>query len=269
MEKLKIKIHPTFIIFACLLIYFGYGFLFFNYFIVILVHEFSHAFVASKLGYQINNIKLIPFGICLNLESCNLKPNDEIKIAIAGPLSNLILFILCLSLYWIWPACYNILNLFCFANLVTCLFNLLPAFPLDGGRIVLGLLKTKFSLKKSIVICKIISIVLSVALIIIFIISCFVEMNLTYLFVSICIITGITDKNISLKYSLIHYNLLKKNASILKEKSIVIFDDMPIQNVVRFIDRFSYLKVTVINKDKEVVNIFYEDEILNLLYEKA
>ena len=58
MEKIKIKIHPTFIIFACLLIYFNKFGLFANYLFVMFIHEFAHAVAAKRLGYKINYIKL-------------------------------------------------------------------------------------------------------------------------------------------------------------------------------------------------------------------
>ena len=63
MGKIKIRIHPMFVLFACFLVYFGQAFLFFNYLVVLFLHEYSHAFVASRLGYEIKNISLYPFFI--------------------------------------------------------------------------------------------------------------------------------------------------------------------------------------------------------------
>ena len=124
----------------------------------IIIHELAHAFVAKKLGYKLNNIKLIPFGICLNLNSNQISPKDEIKIAIAGPLINLFLCLILICIWWFLPSTYNFTNVFCYANLITCLFNLIPAFPLDGGRILHAMLKENFSSKKSLKLTKIINI---------------------------------------------------------------------------------------------------------------
>ena len=143
MEKLKINIHPTFIVFACLLIYFGQALLFFNYLLVIFLHELSHAFIARRLGYNIKNIKLIPFGICLNINSFSITPKDEIKIALAGPITNLFLVLCTVAIWWVFPSTYNYTYIFCYANFITAIFNLIPAFPLDGGRVLLAILKQK------------------------------------------------------------------------------------------------------------------------------
>ena len=112
MEKIKIKIHPTFIIFACILVYFGKLLLFLNYILVIFLHELAHLLVARRLGYNIKSIKVIPFGVSLNIDSFNLMPRDEIKIALAGPMLNFLLSILCLSVWWVFPETFNYTYLF-------------------------------------------------------------------------------------------------------------------------------------------------------------
>ena len=174
MEKLKIKIHPTFIVFACVLVYFKQFVLFANYLLVIFIHELSHALVAKRLGYKINYIKVIPFGICLDINSYELMPKDEIKIAVAGPLVNFILAFFMLALWWIVPASYNHTYLFCYANFITGAFNLIPAFPLDGGRIFLSVFKMYTNSRaKAVKFCKIINVIVAVCLLVLFIYSCF------------------------------------------------------------------------------------------------
>lgn len=265
MEKLKINVHPTFIIFACILIYFGQALLFFNYLFVMFIHEFSHAVVARRLGYNIKNIKLIPFGICLNINSFNLLPKDEIKIALAGPIVNFFIALSTIALWWIFPYTYNYTYIFCYANFITGAFNLIPAFPLDGGRILLSIIKQKINIKNAIKICKIINILLSVFLISLFIYSCFNLLNLTYLFVTFCIISGVFEKNQFQSYTLINYGVLKKVGRVIKIKPILISQEEPIYRVCKFIDNFSYLSVSVSDSEKNILAVFTETEALKLL----
>ncbi len=265
MEKLKIKIHPTFIIFGCLLVYFGQGFLFLNYLCVIFLHELAHAFVARKLGYNIKNIKLIPFGICLNINSSEIMTEDEIKIALAGPICNLILSLFCFAIWWLFPASYNYTYLFCYANLITCLFNLLPAFPLDGGRILRGIIRSKSNKDISSKICKIVNIVLCVLLLVLFILSCFVRVNITYLFVIFCLLTGIFDKNEQDKYTFIQFSTVKKSKKIVKLKNLYISEDEMLYKVCRHIDSFSYLNLYIFDKDEHLKIILSEQEYLGLI----
>jgi len=264
MEKIKVKIHPTFIVFACLLIYFGQSILFFNYLIVMFVHEFAHAFVAKRLGYNIKNIKLIPFGISLNMNADNLMPKDEIKIALAGPIVNLFLSLVTISIWWLFPESYNYSYIFCYANFVTAIFNLIPAFPLDGGRVLLSLLKQKYSLKNSIKFCKIINVVISVLLLFLFVWSCFVSINFTYLFVIFCVLSGVLDNNKMQNYTLINYGVLKKIGRVVKLKQIVISQNEPLYRVCKYIDNFSYLSISVLNEDKNIIFVFTESDFLKL-----
>jgi len=228
------------------------------------VHEFAHAFVAKRLGYNIKNIKLIPFGISLNMNADNLMPKDEIKIALAGPIVNLFLSLVTISIWWLFPESYNYSYIFCYANFVTAIFNLIPAFPLDGGRVLLSLLKQKYSLKNSIKFCKIINVVISVLLLFLFVWSCFVSINFTYLFVIFCVLSGVLDNNKMQNYTLINYGVLKKIGRVVKLKQIVISQNEPLYRVCKYIDNFSYLSISVLNEDKNIIFVFTESDFLKL-----
>ena len=217
--------------------------------------------VARRLGYNIKNIKLIPFGICLNINSFNILPKDEIKIAVAGPIVNFFIALLTIALWWVFPETYNYTYIFCYANFITGSFNLIPAFPLDGGRILLSVIKQKTNVKNAIKICKIINILLSILLILLFIYSCFVSINLTYLFVTFCILSGVFEKNNFQKYTLINYGVLKKIGKVVKIKSILISQEEPIYRVCKYIDNFSYLSVSVSDKEKNIIAVFSETEL--------
>ena len=268
MEKLRVNVHPTFILFAILLIYFGQGFLLFNYLLTIFLHEYSHAFVARKLGYNLQNIKLIPFGICLNMKSSVLNPKDEIKIAIAGPAMNFFLCLFCFSLWWIFPSTYNHTNIFCYANFIICFFNFLPAFPLDGGRIMLAVIKNKTSEKNAIKFCKIINITLSILLVIIFVWSCFIRVNLTYLFVVFCIVSGVFEVNENSKYSQINFSNKRKVGRVVKIKNLYVKDSEKIFKLCKFIDNFSYVNLYVYDDFENLKAIISEKDYVKLL-EKA
>lgn len=265
MEKLKIKIHPTFIVFACLLIYFKQGFLFLNYLSVIFIHEFAHAIVARRLGYNIKNIKLIPFGICLNINSNELLPKDEIKIALAGPLINFCLALITMAIWWIFPSLYNYTYMFCYSNFVTGVFNLIPAFPLDGGRVLLSFLKQKSNNKSAIKFCKAINIIVVLVLLAMFIFSCFYIVNLTYLFVIFCVLSGVFDKSNNYNYTFINFGLKKKIGKIIKIKPLFLSEEEPLYRVCRHIDNFSYLKLYIGDAQKNVIATLTEQQFLNLI----
>ena len=107
----------------------------------VIAHEFSHALVARRLGIPIGNITLFLFGGVASILREPGTPGDEAKMAAAGPLASLVLSAIFAGLSlgadrlnWGWVT--TLFTLVASANLVLALFNLLPAFPSDGGRLL-------------------------------------------------------------------------------------------------------------------------------------
>jgi len=126
-------------------------------FLCVLLHEFGHSLVAQRLGIEIHSITLLPIGGVSNLESLPEKPADEVKITVAGPLVNVVLAPIFFGVGLLLGAVPRVpVDLFTgigsvgqfffylgYVNVVLAVFNLLPAFPMDGGRILRALLATR------------------------------------------------------------------------------------------------------------------------------
>lgn len=266
MGKIKFKIHPLFLVFAATLVYFGQGVLFVNYLVVMIFHEYAHAYAARKLGYNLQNIKLIPFGICLNLNSTTLDPVDEIKIAIAGPLCNFILGAGMIAIWWLFPATYNVTNLFCYANFVTAIFNLLPAFPLDGGRVLHACSSKMFGRDKASKVCKISSAILCIMLFLLFVFSFYISHgNFTYLFVIFCLLTGFSQKDEKLSYSFFNLSKVKKDKNVLKVKTLYVRDDVKLFKLCKYIDSATFLNLYVCDENGDFVDNINEKDLGKLL----
>lgn len=103
---------------------------------VVLAHETAHALVARRMGVTVNTVELLPFGgVARAGPELAVHPVREIYVAAAGPACNLALFGTGVALknYGIWHD--ELGSFFLQCNLLVALFNLLPALPLDGGRI--------------------------------------------------------------------------------------------------------------------------------------
>lgn len=207
---MKLRFHPIFICLAFVLIITGMGFEMFVYTCVVCLHELAHYLVAKKLGYTLNKLYLLPYGVCLSYKSECFTPEDEIYIALAGPISNALLCIIFIALWWIFPCTYEFTMFACFASFVTFIYNLLPVYPLDGGRVLSAIFKVKFKKELGKKIIKIINIIFSIIFFLIFLISIFYRINFNYLMISIIILTGLIETNFESKYELINHKMRKK-----------------------------------------------------------
>jgi len=115
----------------------------------VLLHELGHALVARRLGVHVAGIELSFFGGAAKMVQMPRTPNHELAIAAAGPAVSLALGVAGLALGALLPIpLFGSINLFATIgaiNLVLAAFNLIPALPMDGGRILRALLAHKMS----------------------------------------------------------------------------------------------------------------------------
>jgi Zn-dependent protease len=108
-------------------------------FVSVFLHELSHALVALNLGVRVSGIRLHVFGGVSELETEPPTPRAELLIAIVGPLTSFAIAALCYGLGRSVagvPWALALTGYLAAVNLVVGLFNLVPGFPLDGGRIL-------------------------------------------------------------------------------------------------------------------------------------
>lgn len=200
--KIK-KLHPAFFVFSVIVLCFGYGIFFLLYLVAIVIHELAHAIVARRLGYKLENFYLMPYGAALKYQDI-FAENDELKIAIAGPIASLFAGFLTVAVWWIFPGTYNVTQNFVLANFALAIFNFLPAFPLDGGRVLINILSEKMPRSKALKIAIIFNYVFSGLFLILFVISIFVKINFNFLIVAIFLFIGVFDGIFQGKYQPIY-----------------------------------------------------------------
>ncbi len=148
-HKTKTKVGASFFALTFFMLITKNAYFFCCYAFAVLLHEFSHGKMANKLGYNTNEIKLSAFGAVLYGSFEQTSCGDEVKIALAGPICNLCLAVVTLACWWLYPECYVFTQPFYMANLCVFFVNLLPCYPLDGGRVLFALLNNKYGHKIS------------------------------------------------------------------------------------------------------------------------
>jgi stage IV sporulation protein FB len=117
-------------------------------FACVVVHELAHCVVGQAHGAVVRDIVLLPIGGMSRLERLPPRPEDELAMAIAGPIASAALGVAAgavagavgVALLPVDLATGSLLARLCWVNLLLAAFNLLPAFPLDGGRVLRALL---------------------------------------------------------------------------------------------------------------------------------
>lgn len=164
-----------------------YTLLFISVFASVVMHEYGHALTARKYGVETRDIILLPIGGVARLERLPENPMEEFWVAVAGPLVNIGLAAV-LSIYFLFVSFdeifltleildferrspIGVMSLFIPAviigNLVLAIFNLIPAFPMDGGRILRALLSLKMERAQATRIASIIGQVLALGFVVV------------------------------------------------------------------------------------------------------
>ena len=123
-------------------------------FLCVLLHEFGHIFTARAFGVPTPYVTLLPIGGVAQLERIPEEPGQEFLIAIAGPLVNVFITILLVAVggatlqtnaaAGLDNMQFSLIYRLAAVNLFLALFNMIPAFPMDGGRVLRALLASRF-----------------------------------------------------------------------------------------------------------------------------
>lgn len=168
---IDIEIHLTFfLLLAFFFIAMGFNglALIIGVFFFVTIHELCHSLAASYFGIKVKRITLLPIGGIASMSEVPTKPYQELIISLAGPLSNMIIVIVFYyPLYLLlgreqlmypllvmagrapYAGQFNVIAHIYWINLVLAVFNIIPAFPMDGGRVLRSLLAYKLGYREA------------------------------------------------------------------------------------------------------------------------
>lgn len=161
---ISINIHVTFLLLLLIFLTSGLKWLFLilGIFCFVTIHELCHSLVAKRFGITVREITLLPIGGVASMTKMPDKPSQEFLISIAGPAFNIfVILVFYFPLKYIlgpsvlfhqplstatWPLTIAYVY---WINLILAIFNLIPAFPMDGGRVLRALLARKIGYQKA------------------------------------------------------------------------------------------------------------------------
>lgn len=253
---MKIKIHPLFLAAGLLSALFGGLPLFVICALTALLHECGHIFCAARLGFECTKISLMPYGASATCDLEGISSADEIKLALAGPAVNLALCVGVAGLWWFYPTSYAYTDVIFYANSAMLLLNLLPAYPLDGGRVANCILRKFLKSRAVNFTLRFLNILTVAALVAVYFT---VLKNISVLTVAAFLLCSAFEKSPPVQ----KINFAAKKKKRGKEIRYIILDESAtFKDALRFVDSSRYL-VLQIYSDKFLDEIT-EDE----LYEK-
>ena len=139
---MKLRIHPLFALLCLYFVFTGRALALGGYVTAMIAHELAHSRAAAWRGYTLGAITLMPYGGVIDGGE-RYSASDNAFIALAAPVFNAAVAVCVVALWWLIPDCYAYTVDVCAANISMCLVNLLPAYPLDGYRVVFAFAKKK------------------------------------------------------------------------------------------------------------------------------
>lgn len=267
MDRWKKSVLAEFIVFFILL---GFNKSIILAFISILAHEGMHILLAKRKGCKFNDIQIHIYGTSAQFANIDeLNKNEKLQIYLSGPFANFV--IICIFWGISFVSNNTMIDKMIDINLSLLFFNLLPAYPLDGSRVLEILLSQKILYRRANEIISKISYTIAVVLVVVFIIvfaySGVVNISIPIAAIVICLITRSEQK--SAMYILMGNIFVKRNKLLrnkyIENKSISVYYKQGLANVMSIVDKNRFNIFYVLDDDLKVVFIMNEDELIEAL----
>lgn len=256
-RDIKLKVNPFLIIFLIFWAITGMLAEVLVILVIIFVHEMAHTLVARGFGIPVKEIELYPFGGVARTEGLlEIEPGIERKIAWAGPLANFLMVALALTFYsnrlYLGPWNEETAIFFIRANLFLAFFNLIPALPLDGGRILRSVLSDRYNYRNATVIAvrlgKVLSVFVFAGGLVLWYLGYF---NLSFLVLAVFIFLAASREQTLAVYAFLNSLGLKereiRRKGGLRGEQIIVNEDATLLEIFKLFSPNRYHLVRVIN----------------------
>lgn len=269
---IKLRVNPLFLLILVLFFLGGMIKDLIIAFSLVFLHELVHMITARKAGFKVGKIELFPFGGVAEYSGLiEMEPWQEIKVAFAGPLFNLILagFFLIIQYLGLKAEIYTLLFKY---NFMIGIFNLIPALPLDGGRVLRALLANKFGFKKGTLIAiktaKTLAFIGGViaVLVIIFNIS-----NVWFLLLAFFVYGASIKEKEQVIYRLLEYLIHREE--IVKDFKVkpvlhqVVRGSLNVRDIIYHINPTKYNVFYVLDSDLKITGIITETKLVHSFFQ--
>lgn len=237
-------------------------------FFSVVLHEMCHIAVAGRYGTRPSCISVSPVGLSARINDRDLSRLELLHIYAAGPAINLILFVASSLARVALPQIREELDLVSRTNLMLALFNLLPAFPLDGGRILQQLLSGSIGLLAAGRVIRILAWILSISILMAGVFQFYISgNNVSLIIIGIYIPIAIRDARMESAFMNIR-QILYRRSRLLKKgiypaRNLVVLKSTRVDEILKNLDFDRFHIIHVLDDDLCLAGVFTENEIMN------
>jgi len=216
----------------------------------VLVHELAHSLVARRNGIRINSITLLIFGGVASMDEGIPDPRSELPMALVGPIASLVIGLICSGIVYAIPRLISspgTAGVFVFLfgylgmlNIILFAFNLLPAFPMDGGRVLRAWLAQRMPLPRATKIAADIGKGFAV----IFAIIGVLDFNPLLLLIAFFIYIGAGQETVAVKYSVLLRDIRVGN--MMSKPVMTVEPTLPVTKVIELMYATKHLGFPVV-----------------------
>ena len=245
-------------------------------FSAVLCHEVAHMLMATGLGYKVRQVELLPFGAVARIDNlADAGATSEILIAAAGPLASMALAVLCYSGITQAGNWKDVVVFWGEVNLMLALFNLLPALPLDGGRILRALLSRRREYRDATAIVVWISYSITCMLVILAGLGYWLHntINVTLLAAAVFLVFTARTENELAGFRAMRILAAKKTEFITRRimptRHLTALESTVLGEVIRLLGSEEYYIVHIVDENFRLCGIVTETEIWDGLLQKG
>lgn len=264
MELKKLRVHPLFLVTGALSALTGSLLLFLTALVAALEHECAHAFAAQRYGFSLDTVTLMPYGAVVSGDISGIGRKQAAAVLLAGPLANAFTALAFVALWWLFPETYPYTDTAVYVSLSLFAVNLLPAYPLDGGR-MLKLALSPLKEKTVRIVLTSVSLAVSAGILVFFGLSCKSDPQWTALAFGVMLSAGALG---SIKgggsYGRICFAREKSFRRGIEERRVMLDCNRPLSSALRFLSEEKYL-VLVLTENGEFLGEVTEGEYLDAL----
>ncbi|HHX73471.1 MAG TPA: peptidase M50 [Firmicutes bacterium] len=271
------RFHWVFLLLLFVLAFYGYLTETVMLFSLVLGHELVHLLVARAQGLEVGDVELFPFGGVARIEDVlELDPHIESVVSLAGPLFNFALVAVSLLLYANVPVWREseVLLFFIRCNLSLGFFNLLPALPLDGGRILRarlsGVLGFQQATELAIRLSQLLALLLFLLALYLFYLG---NLHITLVAAAFFLYYASEKERTAAMYAFLRSLSRKKQLlhkqGVMPLVTLLALQDAPLKEILRRFAMKKYHRVLVVTKDGRILGEAMENEIVDTVIAKG